>query len=210
MSKRNNVVLLGIALVIVGLGILVSQIYPVKAEVGVPNTSDAKQIMAIMNRAYEVLGNASQTFNASEFPSIFIDTEDYKLTDQQQEVLAEILGVDVSEVKNVGYLTAMQVEYATKAHGAKLLQEAFQKAKAENRKLTSDEIQEIVKANHGQLPPGKSATTKKAVLTFESIEINGYKAVVKYDDGAALQEAILVRKQGKWFVASIVPIWVHY
>ena len=176
----------------------------------IPNTSDAKQIMAVINRAYQVLGTTSQSFDVSEFPDVFVDTEDYELTDEQRKMVAEALGLSVAEVKNAGYLTAIQAKYVSRGQGAKLLQGALERGRAENRELTATEFQEIVKANHGQWPSSSAITTNKTVLTFESIEINGDKAIVRYDDGAALQEAILVKREGRWLIASIVPIWVHF
>jgi len=208
MFRKSNIVF--VILLAVGLGILAAQIYPVKANAGIPNTSDAKQIVAVMNRAYQVLGTTSQSFDVSEFPNVFVDTEDYQLTDEQRKMVAEALGLSAGEVKNAGYLTAMEAKYISRGRGAKLLQEALEKARAENRELSATEFQEIVTANHGHWPSSSAITTNKTALTFESIGINGNKAIVRYDDGAALQEAILVKREGRWLIASIVPIWVHF
>jgi hypothetical protein len=206
--RKNNI--LFVVLFTVGLGIVASQIFHVKADVAIPDTPDAKQIMATMNLAYQVLGRASQTFDVSEFPDVFIDTEDYTLTDEQQKTIAEALGLSVADVKNAGYLTAIQAKYISRGRGAKLLQEALEKARTENRELTATQFQEIVKANHGQWPSSNAITANKTVLTFESIEIIGNRAVVRYDDGAALQEAIVLKQDGRWLIASILPIWVHF
>lgn len=181
-----------------------------RAYPGVPDTPDAKQIMAVMDRAYQLIGHASQSFDVSEFPAVFVDTADYQITDEQREAIAATLGVPASDVGNVGYLTAMQLKYESMGKGANLLREAMKKAKAENRQLSSTELQELAKANHGQLPSLGSPVTSKTVLTFESIQIEGERAIVRYDDGAALQEAILVKINGRWLIASIVPIWVHF
>lgn len=208
MFKLNRIRLLVVILLIGSLAVS-SQIFHVDANAGIPDAPDAKQIMGVMDRAYQLIGHASQTFDVSEFPSVFIDTEDYKFTDKQKEALSEVLGVSVAEVESTGYLTAMQAQYITRGQGAVLLRAALDKAKLENRKLTAEEFQEIVKANHGQVPSLGSAITTKTELVFESIEINGNKAIVRYDDGAALQEAILV-KEARWLIASIVPIWTHY
>ncbi len=142
----------------------------------IPDTPEAKEIMSVMDRAYQLLGQASRSFDTSEFPAVFIDTNDYKLTRQQREAIAEVLGVSADEVKNAGYLTAMQAQYISISQGTM----------------------------------GIPVTANKTVLIFESIEISGDRAIVRYDDGAALQEAILVKINGRWFIASIVPIWVHF
>lgn len=142
----------------------------------IPDTPDAQQIMAVMERAYQILGQASRSFDTSEFPSVFIDTKDYKLTIQQREAVAKVLNVNLDDVKSTGYLTAMQAQYISMSQGAM----------------------------------GVPVSKAKIVLAFKTMRINRNKALVRYDDGAALQEAILVKVDGKWFIASIKPIWIHF
>lgn len=173
-----------------------------------PDTAEAHQIMAAMDTAYQIIGNAGQTFDASNFSQVFIDTTDYPLSDQQRAAVAGLLGE--SAAQHAGYLTAMSIQTIARGQGAKLLRTALDKAKAENRDLTAAEFQELIKANHGQLPTLGSSIMAKTTLTFNSIAIDGERATVEYDDGAALQKAILIRTQGKWLIASITPIWVHF
>lgn len=47
-------------------------------------------------------------------------------------------------------------------------------------------------------------------MDFEKIEIDGDRAIVRYDDGAALLEATLVRVGGRWLIAKIEPLDVHF
>lgn len=189
--------------IFVGLRLKQTQAIP-----GVPNTVEAHQIMAAMDTAYEMLGNAGQTFDAIDFSQVFTDTADYPLSDQQREAVANVLGESVAQ--HAGYLTAMSAQTIAHGQGAKLLRAALDKAKAENRDLTTVEFQELLKANQGQPPTLGSSITAKTTLTFNSIAIDGDRATVEYDDGAALQRAILVRSQGKWLIAGITPIWVHF
>ena len=208
MVKNKNRFFL-ILLVVGFMVIRSSQINPAQASEGVPNTPENKQIMAVINRAYQLMTHASHTYDVSEFPSVFIDTHDYKLSEQQENALVAILGINSDDAENAGYLTAMQAQYISMGKGAILLREAIEKAKLENRKLTAEEFQEIVKSNHGQLPSSGISIASSTNITFVSIEINGDKAIVRYDDGAALQEAILV-KVHRWLIASIVPIRIHF
>ena len=55
-----------------------------------------------------------------------------------------------------------------------------------------------------------SPVVAKTNLTYESIEIAGDRATVRYDDGAALQEAILLKIKGQWYIAGITPVWAHF
>lgn len=210
MSKRTIVLLSTIIATVVILGATFSALKSTQAKAapGVPDTPEAKQVMTVLERAYQIIGIASQTFDVSEFSSVFVDAPDYKLTTQQAEAVAGVLGK--AAAKNTGYLTAMQAQYISLGQGASLLKAALAQAKAENRELTAQEFQEIIRANHGQIPSMGSPVTAKTVLTYESMEINGGQAVVRYDDGAATQEATLVKVNGRWLISGITPLWVHF
>jgi hypothetical protein len=200
------------ALAAFGFSAVALQAHQAAAEDFIPDTPDSRQIIVIINKAYDQMVYASETSDVSGFASVFVDTEDYKLNDVQQVAIAQELGLNAPEIshKHIGYLTAMQMQYISWGEGRSLLQRAVDKAKAENRDITREELQEVIKANHGQVPPSPNVITSKTVLVFESIEINSDKAIVKYDDGAALQEAILIKRSGNWLIASIVPILIHY
>ena len=113
MIKKSYILVTIVSITIALVSIVLLQAYRAKASSGVPNSPDAKQIMDVMNRAYLLIGHASQSFDVSEFPAVFVDTADYQITDEQREAIAATLGVPVSEVGNVGYLTAMQLEYVS-------------------------------------------------------------------------------------------------
>ncbi len=210
MLKTNKVFLLSVIVLAAGFVFLLSKTKPAQANSGIPDTPDTRQIMAVIDRAYQIMTHASRTFDVSEFPSVFIDTEDYKLKDQQKQAVAYIFGADIANAENTGYLTAMQAQYISMGQGAELLRVALDKAKAENRNLTTDEFQEVVISNHGQMPASGVTIDIKTNLVFQSIDITVDRAIVRYDDGAALQDAILVRKAGQWLIASIIPIWIHF
>ncbi len=211
MSKRKT---LHLAIFVVGsLVTLLVTLEPLDriyvANPGVPDTPEARQIQATINRAYELMAIAARTFDVSEFPTVFVDTPDYELSDRQREAISQMLGPKA--VENAGYLTAMQAYYIAWGEGATRLDKALEKAEAEHRQITADEMQETVKANGGRVPTlARQDPISKTKLKFESIEINGNKAIVRYDDGAALQEAVLVKIKGQWFIAGIKPIWVHF
>ncbi len=200
--------LIVVSVVVLAMGLFVFRSTQVRSDAGVPDSAEAKEIMVTMDRAYQVIASASQTFDVSELSSVFVNTPDYKLTAQQMEKVGEILGQE--DASNAGYLTVMQAQYVSWGQGARLLQETLDKANAEDREMTADEFQEVIKANHGQMPALASPVTAKTVLTYESMQITGDRAVVRYDDGAALQEAVVVRVNGEWFVAGITPIWTHF
>lgn len=173
-----------------------------------PNSPEAASVKTVMERAYDLIGAAAQTYDVSGFAAVFIDTADYHLTAKQQEGVAAIVGAEAAQ--KAGYLTAMQAHYMSLGQGAKLLQAALAQAQAEGRQLSAAEFQAIIKANHDQVPTLSGPVVAKTMLTYESIEIAGDRATVRHDDGAALQEAILLKVKGQWYIAGITPVWVHF
>ncbi|MBV6390837.1 MAG: hypothetical protein KPEEDBHJ_00041 [Anaerolineales bacterium] len=206
--KANKALRIIPLLVLMGIISFLFQSKPAGAN-SIPNTPDTVEIMTVIERAYELMAYAQKTFDVSEFPSVFIDTQDYELNAKQKSAISSILGMETADVEEAGYLTAMQIQYISMGQGSELLKSALEKANSENRELTAEEFQAIVQANHGQLPAPSFVLDTETKFVFESIDIDGNKAVVRYDDGAALQEAILVKME-RWLIASIVPIWIHF
>ena len=180
------------------------------AQAALPANSDTDDIKAVLKEAYHQLAIAAETYDVSGFPSVFVDTADFPLTDQQKSEVRGVLGA--KGAGEFGYLTAMQAKFISQGLGADLAKAAIDKAAQENRTLTVEELQALVKANHGQLPPSEIVDNPNdsIELVYQSIDIKGDRASVVYDDGAALQRAILVRINGHWLIASIKPIQIHF
>lgn len=178
--------------------------------VGVPDTPDARQIASTMQRAYHLRGVAARTFDVSEFPSVFTDTPDYELSRDQRDLVSRAFGKQVAP-DTAGYLTYMQAYYLSWGEGAARLQAAVDRANAEGRTLTSEEMASLVKANGDRVPAlGRADPLYEDKLTYYSIAIDGDRAWVQYDDGAALQKALLVKVNRQWLIAGIWPIEVHF
>ena len=207
---RKSLSLAVILLVVVAILIAAwsAQSNRIRAGSEVSNSPEAASVKTVMARAYDLIGTAAQTDDVSGFSTVFADTADYQLTAKQQGGVAAILGTEAAQ--KADYLTAMQAHSMSLGERAELLQAALAQAKAEGRELSAEEFQAIIKANHDQVPTLPSPIMTKTSLTYESIGIAGDRATVRYDDGAALQEAILLKIKGQWYVASITPIWVHF
>lgn len=208
--SRKSLSLVVILLVLIAILVAAwsAQSNRIQADAEASNAPDAARVKAVMARAYDLIGTAAQTYDVSDFATVFVDTTDYQLTPKQQEGVAAILGSEAAQ--KAGYLTAMQAHYLSLGHGAKLLQAALAQAKAGGRELSAAEFQALIKANHDQVPTLPSPVAAKTNLAYESIAMAGDRATVRYDDGAALQEAILVHINGQWYIAGITPVWVHF
>jgi hypothetical protein len=179
---------------------------------------DKQDVQAALEKFYSVLNDVTSTYDVAKFSDILLDTGDCRPDEETRQFIEQTMGKDAAA--NAGYLTAMQAKYIARGKATKLLENATEKAKAENRELTQDEKQQVMDANGGIFPPTTikpsstispdSSLSKKKALNFMSIEVIGDWGKIKYDTSQALQEATLARKNGRWFVACIKPIQVHY
>ena len=212
MMKKRGWIFFGLTITIIA-ALLVAQKWlnskPTIAAVGVPDTEEARQIMTTIERAYQLFAVADRTFDTSQFPTVFIDDSDVPLSRAELEQLRSWLGTGP---EGAGYLTFITAYYADWRDGALRLESAWAKAKAEGRDdLAHDEWMEIVNSSGGR-PPAvrRQDPIKKDKLRFDSIDIRGEKAIVLYDDGGALWEATLVRRNGRWYIAGRNPTRVHF
>ncbi len=174
----------------------------VRANDPIPDTPEAKAIIATLERAHYIRAVAARTFDMGEFSEVFINTSDFKANNSQRALIENVFGIE--SAKNAGYLTYMQSYYSAWQEGASLIQSI------EGQDLSLQERDELLRSNQDKIiAPARQDPIGKIKLTYESIAINGDKAVVRYDSPSAYREAILVKVDGKWFVANITVIKVH-
>jgi len=185
---------------------------------GVPDPEEVRKIKATIVEAWKVGYIATQlTHDVSQFPSVFVDDPHVPLTPKQQEELRGWLG---TVPKGAGYLTYSIAAFHNTERLNRLSQDAWAKATAAGRDylipedyLTPEELKEIQESNRPI--PTPPAMVRQPTMSaeeyvkwtwentrFESVIINGDRAVVLYDDHWFLNEDILVRRDGKWYVAG--------
>ncbi|RPI35233.1 MAG: hypothetical protein EHM70_00345 [Chloroflexota bacterium] len=173
----------------------------------------AGEIYAALEQGQTALAVGALNWDCGQYSDIFVDTTDHRLTADTKAYIDQVLGSGAST--HAGYYTAM---YATCIHGSRIIplyEALISQARAENRDLTGEEWDELKKANFGEIPPApppEGATVPEIVLDIQSIRVTlgGKKAVVLFDDGSALLKAILVRIDGRWWIASVVAQKVHF
>jgi len=197
---------------IVGTVVLTLIIFfiPQSAVQGIPTTPESQAITSTLTRLYELLDTPITKLDVTQFAEVLLDSEHYQFTDRQDEVLEHTANSTLSQ--QIGYLTAMQTKYTKLKVIEKQRLALEQKARAENRQITDTEWEELAGNNHGSAAPYiyYSDTNQKTELLFHSITIEGDRAVVQYDDEAALQEAVLTFVDGNWLIVNIRAIWVHF
>ncbi len=158
------------------------------------DSSTAQEVKAALARAYSVMALVAcgPDTNVRLLDTVFVDTRDYRLSSAQLAGVTKIFGLEAA--KNAGYLTTLKAYH--------LSMRGYQgNASANAFGNTSPTPRPYVYC------PNPLPETK---LTYESIAVSKDTAVVRYDDGPALQEAILALVDRRWFVSSIRAIWAHY
>ena len=106
--SRKSLSLAVILLVVVAILIAAwsAQSNRIRAGSEAPNSPEAAPVKTVMERAYDLIGTAAQTYDVSGFATVFVDTADYQLTTKQQARVAALLGAAAAQT--AGYLTAIQ------------------------------------------------------------------------------------------------------
>lgn len=199
--------------VVIAFSFVISIVYVgiirARAGIGIPNNKDSQAIQEVILHSYTVFRGALRNGgDVSEFANVFTNTRDYTYeNDDVRAFVGTVLGTEKAD--EGGYLTAMQAKYIAYGCAIRFLSDIEVLAKMENREVTSSEIKTIQGKCYGVLPPGLSEEAMPK-FDFVSIEIDNDRAIVRYDDGAALLEAIVVRKDNQWLIANIKPIEIHF
>jgi hypothetical protein len=88
----------------------------------------------------------------------------------------------------------------------KLLRTAVQRAKTAGRELSAAEWQEVTRQNYGMVPPDLDDPKRpvpKPTIQYEWMKIAGDHASVRFDPGPALEEADLIKINGRWYITRI-------
>lgn len=174
-----------------------------------PDPQDRRAIERVLTQFYALLDAPEENVDADRFAEILVDAPEYPLTKRQQQFLTETLAF--TSVQKLGYLTYMQAEQRHEQQGQQLLRAALKKAKAEQRAVTAEEWAMLKQQNHGELPSAlRDPNAAKTEVKLDSIKVAGNKAVVRYRTQPADEEAVLVKFNGKWFIAGVRVIWAHF
>jgi hypothetical protein len=184
-----------------------------RSQVGytVPDPVAAQEIQNTIHQAYSAFRTALRNGgDVSKFENVFTNTSDYAYESKEvRSFVEQVMGPKAAQTG--GYLTAMQAKYIAYGCAVRLLKDIEPIAGKENRKVSQEEIIRIKNNCYGVIPPSISEGPGQGTeIKFERIVVRGNLAIVRYDDGAALSEAILVRQAGHWRIANIKALDVHF
>jgi len=164
------------------------------ATAGVPETEDSRLIQDTILRSYELQHQAVLTMDTSAFSTVFVnDPRGGLLSPGQIEYMQNMTGQFAKT--DFGYL-----EYESEWFTVRPTPEEVEPA------LDSDGGGPVLRPT----PPGVLVLRSAPLeLQFISIVIEGDRAVATVNDGSRLREMVLVKLDGKWFIAGakLIRAW---
>jgi hypothetical protein len=193
----------GILIVLVILGfVLFSQAHK---ETGISDTEDTKQIEAVLQRSYDLEAKASQDFDLSLFPSVFINDPRVKLSASTVQFIQKVRGMKGEAPReDYGFLDYKIAYFELWGSGATQIETIQTEANQEDRDLTSEERQTMANSM-----PRSKGPVLSAKLIFRSIKVERDMATAVFDDGPRLNEMRLVRIKNDWFIAGWKILETH-
>jgi hypothetical protein len=164
------------------------------ATAGVPETEDSRLIQETIYRSFELQHQAVLTMDTSDFSTVFVnDPRGGPLLPKQIEHMQNVTGQFIKT--DFGYLD-FQVEFFTVRAAPEEAEPA----------ADSDAGGPVLRPTKPGVHVLRSAPLE---LHFFSLVIEGDSAVATVNDGSSLREMVLVKLDGKWFIAGakLIRAW---
>jgi hypothetical protein len=212
--------LIAMALMIVGAGTATMQMdgeadWPVVQATTKVDPAEVNAIKAVMERSYELKAVAGQTYDVSQFDTVYTNDLAVPLHVEQAKFLDDVRAKQGSNLVNLpgmstnGWLAFKTAQTLNSKRGAEAVEQIETKAQAEGR-VPNTQDYDAVTGVVGMPAPPQSITGGKANIVYQEIKVSGIYAEVVYEDGAALARALLVKTQAGWRIAGIRPIDIHF
>lgn len=178
-----------------------------KSAYKIPDTPEAKEIMRVIENAYDIEVEAGFTFDIKKFPEVFINDPRFPLDPATLETVKEL--TNNPSLETAGYLDYKIAFYSWRMDATINAEKTKEKAKSENRDLTPEEKRSLVDQN-GRIAPARSQSPIRSLpLTFLSVEVNDDIATVVVNDGPRTIELFLVLVDKKWYIAGTKGVAFH-
>jgi len=175
---------------------------------GASNVTDSEHIIRVIEKAYEIEAKAAQTFDTTEFATVFTnDPRGGRLGESTIEFMRDV--TNNPSLKTAGYLDYKVAYYTWWRDGALRLESLQRQAALEGRSLTEEEMSSLVDAKGRVAMPRAQDSSWDISLEFISILINDDIATVIFDDGPRTNKMTLVKIDGEWYIAGNEILAVH-
>ena len=207
-----------ISLIIIGLLLYTYatvQLYLPCVTFPVPATDPrAQPVLAALDQGYAALAQASATRDVDLLATIFIDHPVYrwKLSRSEQASLrafiTDVSGPDAAQ--GFGYLTAMQNKLRYRIHGDQLLRAKLAENAQEISELSDREWATLAAQNWGERPTllgnesvASQSVNQRVIVEIGAVHLCADKAELNYSTGVKGHGAILLWRNGRWWIAGI-------
>ena len=207
--KKKLVFILGILLVLGAFGFSVTSLIIKRSQLTyyIPDTPEAKEVMKTIEKAYDIQAEAAYTFDLTKFHIVFINDPRFRVSRGTLKTIREL--TNNPSLESAGWLDYKLACYSW-IRDAILHSEAVrEKAKLENRGLTTEEIQSLIDPQGRTAPARAEDPIRQQQLKFMSVSINGDIAKVILNDGPTTMELTLVFVDKQWYIAGLKGIAFH-
>jgi hypothetical protein len=169
------------------------------------NTSDPvaiSDIKTLVDRYFDVTGEAAGTFDLAQFPTLFINDPTVTLNSSQMAFMARV------GATSTGLLSYELAFFTDWKQGAEKLEQLQTQLKAENRAMNAADLKSISGSN-GSPAPRRQEPMHKTNLSFHSFTIDGSRAIVEYESPSVTQKMFVVKTKDGWRIAGKHVIWAH-
>lgn len=156
--NRKTLVVVSILIILGVVGISIIELVPLKKII--PDTTEAKEIMKTVEKAYQIEAKAARNFDPRDFPTVFINDSRFPIYPVTLQVVREM--TNNLSLESAGYLDYKLAFYSWWREGALHREELQKKAKSENRELSKEERKSLTDA-YGRVafPRREGAIQKK-------------------------------------------------
>lgn len=204
---KRILIAIGIILGVISISINSSTVAQSKPGYKIPDTPEAKEIMKVVENAYDIETEAAFTFDIKKFPEVFINDPRFPLDPATLQTVKELTNNPLLET--AGYLDYKIAFYSWRIDATINAEKIKEKAKQENRDLTQEEKESLIDQNGRIAPARAQGPIRTLPLTFLSVEVNDDIAAVVVNDGPRTLEIFLVLVDKKWYIAGTKGVAFH-
>jgi len=212
--------LIGLAITVGTTGVVLMQAggepdWPTVQPTSTLDPAEESAIKSVIEQSYELKASTGQTFDISQFNTVYTNDPLVPLNAEQAEFLANVRNAQpgvantVQGMNSDGWLAFKIAQTLNWERGAEAIEQLEVNARAQGRDVTAEDYSSI--ANVVGMPsPRQNVTVDKTTIVYQELKVDGRHADVVYDDGAALARAFLVKTEAGWRIAGVRAIDIHF
>ena len=173
----------------------------------IPDTSEVKEIMKVVENAYAIEAEAAYTFDLKKFPDVFANDPRFPVDSGTLDAVREM--TENPNLESAGMLDYKLAYFSWWRDATFHAEELYHKAKAENRGLTAEEKKSLVDSYGRSAPARAQDSVRDLPLRFLSVNVIDDVATVILDDGPRTIELTLVLLGKRWYIAGLKGNSIH-